>query len=103
MTIFDMSSFADESVESAMPYLESTPGNPRTILILVQGIIHNQTHWVLADSGLLRNLIADFLFRFLPFQRHLNHRNIQVFGGNACPINIRGVVVLPLTIGDTLI
>ena len=38
------------------------------MLFFVKGIIQNQTHWVLADSGSVRNLIADDMFRSLPYQ-----------------------------------
>ena len=103
MTVFDLSCPAEESVDPAMPSLESTPGNPRTMLFFVQGIIQNQTHWVLADSGSMRNLIDYDVFRSLLYQPQLFQRDIQVFGGNGGLLDIRGFAVLPLMIGDTLI
>ena len=103
MTIFDLSCLAEESVDPAMPSLELTEGNPRTMLFFVQGIIENQTHWVLADSGSVRNLIDHDVFRSLPYQPQLIQRNIQVFGGNDSPLDIRGFAVLQLMIGYTLI
>ena len=103
MTVFDLSCPAEESVDPAMPSLESTPGNPRTMLFFVQGIIQNQTHWILADSGSVRNLIDYDVFRSLPYQPQLIQRDIQIFGGNGGPLDIRGFAVLPLMIGDTLI
>ena len=71
MTVFDLSCPAKGSVDPAMPSLETTPGNPRTMLFFVQGIIQNQTHWVLADSGSVRMLINYDVFRFLPYQPQL--------------------------------
>ena len=103
MTILDLSCHAEESADPAMPVPESTPGNQRTMLFVVQGIIQNQTHWVLADSGSVRNLIDDDVVRSLLYQPQLNQRNIQVFGGNGGPLDIRYFAVLPLKIGDTLI
>ena len=102
MTVYDVSCPAEESVDPAMPSLESTPGNPRTILFFVLGIIQNQTHWVLADSSSVRNLIDYDVFRSLPYQLKLIQRDIQIFGGNGGPLDIRGFALLPL-IGDTLI
>ena len=98
MTIFDLSFPAKESVDRAMPSLESTPGNPRKMPYFVHGIIQNQTHWVLADSGSVRNLIDNDVFRSLPYQPQLNQRNIQVFGGNSGPLDIKCFAVLPLMI-----
>ena len=43
------------------------------------------------------------MFRSLPYQPQLNQRNIQVFGGNGNPLDIRGFAVLPVMISDTLI
>ena len=103
MTVFDLSCPAEESVDPAMPSLESTPGNLRTMLFFVQGIIQNQTHWVLADSGSVRNLIDYDVFRSLPYKPQLIQRDIQEFGGNGGPLYIRGFAVIPLMIGDTLI
>ena len=103
MTVFDLSCPAEESVDPAMPSLESTPGNPRTMLFFLQRYIQNQTHWVLADSGSVRNLIDFDVCRFLPYQPQLIQCDIQVFGGNGGPLDISGIAVLPLMIGDTLI
>ena len=103
MTIFDLSCPAEESADPAMPSLESTPGNPRTMLFFVQVIIQNQAHYVLTDLGSVRNFIDYDVFRSLPYQLQLNQRDIQVFGGNGSPLNIRGFAVLPLMISDTLI
>ena len=55
MTIFGLSCTAEESVDPAIPSLESTLGNPRTMLFFVQGIIQKQMHWVYADSGSVEN------------------------------------------------
>ena len=103
MTLFDLSCPAEESVDPAMPSLESTSGNPRTMLLFVQGIIQNQTHWVHAESGSVRNLIDYDVLSSLPYQPQLIQRDIQVFGGNGGLLDIRGFAVLPLMIGDTLI
>ena len=58
MTIFDLSCPTEESEDPAMPSLKSTPGNSRTMLFVVRRIIQNQTHWVLKDSGSVRNLMT---------------------------------------------
>ena len=55
MTIYDLSCFAKESAKPAMPFFESTPRNPRTMLFFVLGIIQNHAHWVLSDSCSVRN------------------------------------------------
>ena len=89
--------------EASMPSLESTPGNPRTALYFVEGNIQNQTHWILADSGSVRNLINDEVFRGLPYQPPLRQRDVQVVGGNGAPLSIRGFVVLPTVIDGILL
>ena len=103
MTIFDLACSSGIVEDPAMPSLESTPGNPKTMLFFVRGIVQNKTHWVLADSGSVRNLIDDEVFKLLPFKPPLNQQNIQVFGGNGGPLNIRGFAVLPEVINSTLI
>ena len=87
--IFDMACPSESVEDPAMPSLESTPGNPRTILFFVCGIVHNQILWVLAKSGSVKNLIDDDVFSFLPFEPPLNQRNIPVYGGNGGPLDVR--------------
>ena len=101
MTIFDLACPSEIVEDPAMPSLESTPGNPKTMLFFVLGIVQNKTHWVLADSGSVRNLIDDDVFKSLPFQPPLNQRNIQVFGSNGGFLDIRGFAVLPVVISGT--
>ena len=50
----------------------------------------------------MRNLIDEDVFKFLLFQPSLNEQNIQVFGGNGGPLDIKGFAIHPVTIGDTL-
>ena len=67
MTIFNLTCPSEIVEDPAMPSLESTPGNPRIMLFFVRGIVQNKTHWVLADSGWVRNLIDNDVVESLPF------------------------------------
>ena len=73
------------------------------MLFFVREIIQNISHWVLADSGSVRNLIDDEVFKLLPFQPPLNQWNMQVFGGNGGLLDIWNFAVLPVVISGTFI
>ena len=47
---------------------ESTPGTPRKKLFFVLGAVQTLPVWILADYGLVRNLIDEAVYRRLPFQ-----------------------------------
>ncbi len=45
---------------------ESTPGTPRMQLFFVLGAVQTLPVWILADSGSVRNLIDETVYKRLP-------------------------------------
>ena len=71
--------------DPALPMMgeESTPGSARMQLFFVLGAIQTLPVWILADSGSVRNLIDEAVYRRLPFQPPMQEPgDVQVIGGN---------------------
>ena len=47
---------------------ESTPGAPRIQLFSVLGAVQTLSTWILADSGSVRNLLDEVIYKKLPYQ-----------------------------------
>ena len=55
-------------IDSAMPMSEeSTPGTARMQLFFVLGAVQTFPTWIMADSGSVRNLIDDAVYKKLPY------------------------------------
>ena len=62
---------------------ESTPGAARMQLFFVLGAVQNLPIWILADSGSVRNLISEAIYRKLPYQPPIRDPgDCRVIGGN---------------------
>ena len=93
-------------LDPALPAMseESTPGTPRMQLFFVLAAVQTRPVWILADSGSVRNLIDESTFKKLPFQPRLREPgDVKVIGGNGEALDLRGFVVLPVSLGNTLL
>ena len=83
---------------------ESTPGNPRMQLFFVLGAVQTLPVWILADSGLVRNLIDEFVYRRLPYQPPILYPgDVRVIDGNGEVVNLKRFTVLPASYGTNLL
>ena len=83
---------------------ESTPGTPRMLLFFVLGTIQTTPVWILADSGSVRNLIDEALFKRLPFQPNIRDPgDVRVISGSGDALELKGFAVLPVSLGTTLV
>ncbi len=56
-------------IDPAMPMSEeSTPGSARMQLFFVLGAVQTLPTWILADSGSVRNLVDETVYKKLPYQ-----------------------------------
>ena len=93
-------------VDPALPAMsaESTPGTSRMRLFFVLGAVQTLPVWVLADSGLVRNLIDESVYNRLPFKPPVKDPgDVGVIGGNGEALDLRGFIVLPISIGNTIL
>ena len=83
---------------------ESTPGTPRMQLFFVLGAVQTLPVWILADSGSVRNLIEDSVYRRLPYQPPIRDPgNVRVIGGNGEALDLKVFTVLPVSLGTNLL
>ena len=103
--IFETEDSPVQVCDPALPMSdESTPGNPRMALFFVMGAVQTLPTWILADSGSVRNLIDEQVYKRLPFQPPIRSPgDCRVIGGNGEPLDLKGFAVLPVTLGDTLL
>ena len=93
-------------VDPALPAMteESTPGAPRMQLFFVLGAVQTLPVWILADSGSVRNLIDEAVFKKLPFQPPIRDPGeVRVIGGNGEALDLKGFAVLPVTLGTSIL
>ena len=73
-------------------------------LFFVLAAVQTRPVWILADSGSVRNLIDESTFNKLPFQPRLREPgDVKVIAGNGEALDLRGFVVLPVSLGNTLL
>ena len=60
--------------------------------------------WILADSGSVRNLIDEDVFKRLPYRPQLRDPGeVRVIGGNGEALDLKGFAVLPVALGSELL
>ena len=91
--------------DPALPVCEgSSPGTPRMALFFVLGAVQTLPTWILADSGSVRNLIDEAVYRKLPYQPPIRDPgDCRVIGGNGEALDLKGFTVLPITLGTALL
>ena len=83
---------------------ESTPGNPRMQLFFGLGAVQTLPVWILAESGSVRNLIDESVYRRLPYQPPIRDPgDVRIIGGNGEALNLKGFTVLPVSLGTNLL
>ena len=83
---------------------ESTPGTARMQLFIVLGAVQTLPTWILANSGSVRNLVDELVYKMLPYQPQIRDPgDCRVIGGNGKPLDLKGFTVLPVTLGTTLL
>ena len=83
---------------------ESTPGTPRMQLFFVLGAVQTLPTWILADSGSVRNLVDEAVYKKLLYQPPIrNPGECRVIGGNGKPLDLKGFAVFKVTLGTILL
>ena len=93
-------------LDPTMPAMseESTAGTPRMKLLFVLGAVQTLPVWILAESGSVRNLIDEAVFKRLSFQPPISDPgDLRVIGGNGEALDLKGFTVLPISLGFNLI
>ena len=103
--VYDAEDSPVQVCDPALPVSEaSTPGSPRMALFFIFGAVQTLPTWILADSGSVRNLIAEAVFNKLPYQPLIREPgDCRVIGGNGEALELRGFAVLPVTLGANLL
>ena len=87
-------------LDPTMPAMneESTPGTPRMKLFFVLGAVQSLPVWIMADSGSVRNLIDEAVFKRLPFQPSVRDPgDVRVIGGNNEAHDLKEFTVFPIS------
>ena len=83
---------------------ESTIGTARMQLFFVLGAVQTLPTYILADSGSVRTLIDDAVYKKLPYQPPIRDPgDCRAIGGNGEALDLRGFAILPVTLGTTLL
>ena len=73
-------------------------------LFFVLGAVQTLPVWILADSGSVRNLIDESMYRRLPYQPTIRDPgDVRVIGGNGEALDLKGYTVLPVSLGTNLL
>ena len=73
-------------------------------LFFVLGAVQTLLTWVLADSGSVRNLISNRIYKKLQYQSPIRvPGNCKVIGGKSKPFNLKKFTILSVTLGTTLL
>ena len=83
---------------------EAAQGTDRMALFFLRGAVQSLPTWILVDSGSVRNLIDEAVYKKLPYQPPIREPgDCRVIGGNGEPLKLKGFAVLPVTLDDTLL
>ena len=73
-------------------------------LFFILGAVQTLPVWILADSGLVHNLIDESVYNRLPFKPPIRDPgDVRVIGGNGETLDLKGFAVLPVAVGSNLI
>ena len=103
--VYDTEESPVQIIDPSLPMSEeSTPGTPRMQLFFVLGAVQTLPTWILADSGSVRNLVDEAVYKKLPYQPPIrNPGGCRVIGGNGEPLDLKGFAVHPITLGTILL
>ena len=103
--VYDSEESPVQIIDPSLPMsVESTPGAPRMQLIFVLGAVQTLPTWILTDSGSVRNLVDEAVYRKLPYQPPIrNPGGCRVIVGNGEPLDLKKFAVLPITLGTILL
>ena len=83
---------------------ESTSGIPQMQLSFIFGAVQTLPVWILADSSSVRNLITKVVNNRLFFKPAIQESgDVRVIRYNGEAINLKGITVLPIALGSTLV